>query len=77
MDLAQVAGLLLVVAGIAWMFLIQFWSGRERGGARGEEESGPLALIKGLLDWASENLPRKFLPGVFLIVAGIVVFVLA
>jgi hypothetical protein len=77
MDLAQVAGLLLVLAGIAWMFLIQFWSGRERGAERGEGESGPLAMIKALLDWASENLQRKFLPGVFLIGAGIVLFVVA
>ena len=58
----QIVGGVLVVAGIAWIFMV------------GRPWQGPIAMdagaggfvgdaIKAILDWAKDSLPKRMLPG--------------
>src|SRR4051794_13364621 len=68
----QVAGVVLVVAGVVWIFLVgKPWKGTDAYAVDAAQAEG---WLKQLLDWAKDNLPKRMLPGVFLIVAGLVLF---
>jgi drug/metabolite transporter (DMT)-like permease len=69
MNFAGIAGLLLVFAGIAWIFMAEYASRRPR--RRGD----PGGFLEKVLKWASKNLARKFLPGVLMIVLGVFLLV--
>lgn len=75
MTVALVIGGLLIVAGIAWCFLIQFWQKRQAAHAR--REVGPAdvlsaleKLAKALFDAAKKFFPKPMLPGAFMMVLG-------
>lgn len=70
MDFIGIAGLVLVVAGIAWIFLIEFGR-RRRTADRGEDPVSTITkFLLAVLNWASKNIGGPFLPGVLMIVIG-------
>ncbi|MDQ3485234.1 MAG: hypothetical protein M3445_07475 [Actinomycetota bacterium] len=69
MDLKDVAGLVLVLVGVAWMVAAEIARRRSAPRARGNANLG---WIEKVLSWASQNLARELLPGVLLIVLGVV-----
>ena len=82
MTVALVIGGLLIAAGIAWCFLIQFWqkqqATRSRRGITGSEAlSGLEKLAQKLFNAAKKFFPKPMLPGAFMIVVGALIVALA
>jgi hypothetical protein len=65
-DAGQIVGALLVLMGIAWMFIVYFVPRREpsRGGPR--VAAGPWDAIVEVI----KRLPVPFLPGALMIIVG-------
>ena len=70
MSYSGAGGIILILAGIAWIFMAQYASSRPR-----RRDASTADFLQGVLDWASKNIARKFLPGILMIVLG--VFLLA
>ena len=69
MDGLQIAGLVLVVAGVLWFFVVGFLK-EPIGAATLTKSSNPFTAF---LEWLAklvDKLPNKYLPGVVLIAFG-------
>lgn len=64
MDVGQIAGLVLIAAGIAWMYIAYFVPPPAAG--PGPEAAGPWDAIVAII----QGMPARYLPGALMIIVG-------
>lgn len=67
MEAKDIAGLLLVLVGVGWMIAAEATRRRDA-----RPRGADLGWVEKVLTWASQNLARELLPGVLLVVLGVV-----